>query len=131
MPLTKVLGGTARVTAGESELLWPAIDIAQAAERLRLREVSARELVDAHLAELEKLEGHIHACLTVTDAGARDAALAADAVREQLGDAYQPLLGIPVAIKDNFETAGVRTTAGSALLKEYVPTRDATLVERL
>jgi aspartyl-tRNA(Asn)/glutamyl-tRNA(Gln) amidotransferase subunit A len=98
---------------------------------LERREISSVELTRLVLARAEKLEPRLHSFLTVT----ADIALkqAEDADRRLGGDgpAPGPLTGIPVQLKDNISTAGVPTTAGSKILRGYVPPYDATVVERL
>ena len=84
------------------------LTIAAARDGLRRRDFSARELTDAHLAAIEALNPRLNAYLAVTAEQARARAEAADA-----GETKGPLAGIPLAIKDLFCTAGVRTTAGS------------------
>jgi aspartyl-tRNA(Asn)/glutamyl-tRNA(Gln) amidotransferase subunit A len=106
------------------------LTIAEAAERLRLRQLSPVELTKVHLQRIEALEPKLHAFITVT---AEDAlAQACTAEREIASGHYRGLLhGIPIAHKDIVWTRGVRTTAHSALLKDWVPAEDATIVERL
>jgi len=94
------------------------------------RAVTASEAVEAALARIADLDPALNAFITVTGEDARAAAAAADhAVRR--GDVLGPLHGVPVAIKDIIETAGVRTTCGSKILADYVPAVDATVVQRL
>ncbi|MCP5109670.1 MAG: amidase [bacterium] len=104
--------------------------IQEAGELLRERKVSATELARQSLASIERLDGKLNAFLTVT----RDRALGqARLMDEELarGDVRSPLHGIPVAVKDVFCTKGVRTTCGSALFEDNVPSHDAAVVERL
>jgi aspartyl-tRNA(Asn)/glutamyl-tRNA(Gln) amidotransferase subunit A len=108
---------------------WPAIDMIEAAALLRAGEVSAVELVDVHIERISLLDGELNACVTVTAEDARRAATAADEARK--AGEVSLLLGLPIAIKDNFETAGVLTTCGSPSLAQHVPTRDAAVVQRL
>jgi aspartyl-tRNA(Asn)/glutamyl-tRNA(Gln) amidotransferase subunit A len=94
------------------------------------RKLSAKDFVGRHLERIEKADGRVKAFLTVT----KDAALAqAASIDERLarGEAVGPLAGVPVAVKDNLCTAGVRTTCASKILDTYVPPYDATVVERL
>ena len=96
---------------------------------VRAREVSAVEVCRTALTRAERLNGRLNAFLTMT----ADAALAraADLDRRHEEVAALPLLGVPVAIKDNICTRGVRTTAGSKILEHYVPPYDAAAIERL
>jgi aspartyl-tRNA(Asn)/glutamyl-tRNA(Gln) amidotransferase subunit A len=91
------------------------------------RDVSAVEVCRDALDRIGRLDGALHAFLHVDDRGALDRAARLD--RDPPADA--PLLGVPVALKDNICTAGVRTTAGSRLLEHYVPPYSAGVVERL
>src|SRR4051812_44430544 len=80
---------------------------------LRAREISSRELVDAHLARIERVNPRLNAIVTLTTESARREADEADR-RLARGEA-RPLEGLPVTIKDTIETAGVRSTAGTKL----------------
>ncbi len=86
-------------------------------EAVRRREVSPLELVDHYLARIERLSDTIGAFVTVTDELARKQALLAEA---RAGDGG-PLFGVPTAVKDLTSTAGVRTTFGSATMRDFVP----------
>jgi aspartyl-tRNA(Asn)/glutamyl-tRNA(Gln) amidotransferase subunit A len=101
------------------------------AARLLLDEgaVSSVELTTAQLERIAALDERLNAYITVL----RDAALAQAAVADKRRRAGErgTLLGLPLAVKDLYETAGVRTTAGSRALADTVPTRDATVVRRL
>ena len=94
---------------------------------IRQRKITPVELTQACLARIEKLNPRLNAFITVL----RDQALAqARALRPGMA-ADQPLHGIPVALKDLFDTAGIRTTAASAQWRDRVPSTDATVVRRL
>jgi aspartyl-tRNA(Asn)/glutamyl-tRNA(Gln) amidotransferase subunit A len=93
------------------------------------REISAAEVCRTALAHIERLNPTLNAFITVNRDGALQRADELDRRREDV--AALPLLGVPVAIKDNISTRGLRTTAGSRMLEEYVPAFDATVVERL
>jgi len=101
------------------------LSIAQAAAGLRAREFSARELVGAHLEAVAALNPRLNAFITVTEDHARARADAADAALAR-GEAG-PLAGIPIAMKDLFCTEGVRTTAGSRILADFVPPYESTV----
>jgi aspartyl-tRNA(Asn)/glutamyl-tRNA(Gln) amidotransferase subunit A len=102
----------------------------EAADRVRLRQVSPVELLDAVLARTRALEPQINAYITTMFDEARAAARQAE--QEITAGQYRgPLHGIPIALKDNFWTRGVRTTAGAKFLADFVPTEDATVVARL
>jgi amidase len=97
---------------------------------VRAREVSARELVDAHLDRIDRLNPALNAIVTLDPDGARAAADAADA-RLAAGEPVGPLHGLPVAHKDTHATGGMRTTWGSPLHAENVPAHDELVVARL
>jgi amidase len=113
----------------------PADDLALlgAVEQARLvrdGEASSEELVALHLARIERIDPAVNAIVTVTPERALAAARAADRRRTQGGE-LGLLHGLPIAHKDTFETAGVRTTFGSPLYAQHVPESDALVVERL
>ena len=97
---------------------------------LRSRELSAVDLVNAVLGRIEEFGATLNCFITVTAERARAEARAAD---DQLrkGSDLGPLHGIPISIKDNIATAGVRTTAGSPIYANRVPAEDATVAARL
>ena len=97
---------------------------------LRAREISARELLDAHLERIDRLNPDVNAVVTLDAEGARAAADAADAALAA-GDPVGPLHGLPVAHKDTHATGGMRTTWGSPLHADTVPLRDELIVARL
>src|SRR5215204_5770980 len=96
---------------------------------LRAREVSARELLDAHLERIDRLNPAVNAIVTLDTDGARTAADAADAALAA-GEDVGPLHGLPVAHKDTHATGGMRTTWGSPLHADTVPLRDELIVAR-
>jgi amidase len=97
---------------------------------VRRREISAGELLDAHLAQIQAVNPAVNAIVTLVAERARVAAEAADA-RLARGEEVGPLHGLPVAHKDLVATAGIRTTLGSPIYKDWVPDADAIVVERL
>ena len=109
--------------------MFSEITLAQARAGLRARRFSARELTDYFLGEIERLNPRLNAFVTVTPELARAAAAAADGALAR-GEAG-PLAGIPLAIKDLFCTAGVRTTAGSRILEHFVPPYESTVSANL
>ncbi|OLC57577.1 MAG: aspartyl/glutamyl-tRNA amidotransferase subunit A [Chloroflexi bacterium 13_1_40CM_4_68_4] len=101
----------------------------EAAGLLRRREVSSLELTEAYLERIGALDERIGAFLVLDQAGARRAARAAD---ERLASGRaDSLTGIPWACKDVISTQGIETTAGSRILKGYLPPFDATVAARL
>ncbi len=95
---------------------------------LRRRQVSPLELVDAYTRRIEQASG-LHAFITPPGERARQEAQRAEG-RLSRGEAGA-LLGVPIAVKDLFATRAVRTTAGSRILRDWVPSRDAAAVARL
>jgi amidase len=94
------------------------------------RELSAREVVQAHLDQIERFNPDVNAVVTlVADSALRDAAAADE--RAASGADLPPLHGLPVAHKDVHETAGIRTTYGSPLRADYVPAHDDLIIERM
>src|SRR3989338_10589938 len=104
--------------------------IAEVASEIRGKKVSPVELTKLYLERIERLNPLLNAYLTVTADQALAGARAAE--REIRRGKYRgPLHGIPFSIKDNLAMRGVRTTAGSKILAEWVPDFDATAVTRL
>jgi aspartyl-tRNA(Asn)/glutamyl-tRNA(Gln) amidotransferase subunit A len=106
------------------------LTLKQASEQLRRRAVSAVELTQACLERIETYNPTLNAFITVTGEHALATAREMDAERQR-GRWRGPLHGIPIALKDNVDTAGIRTTAASELFKERVPSEDAEVVRRL
>ncbi|MFL6009826.1 MAG: amidase family protein, partial [Rubrobacteraceae bacterium] len=97
---------------------------------VRAKELSVREVMEAHLARIERFNGQVNAIVTLTAERAMDQARAADDALAR-GEEPGPLAGLPVAHKDLFLTEGVRTTFGSLVYNDFVPEHDALIVERL
>jgi amidase len=97
---------------------------------LRRKEMSARELLDAHLAQIERVNPKVNAIVTLAEERAKAAARACDEAAAK-GEFLGPLHGLPVAHKDLQDTAGIRTTYGSPLFADHVPTADTLLIERI
>ncbi|HYA28010.1 MAG TPA: amidase, partial [Acidobacteriota bacterium] len=106
------------------------LDLTDLSWRIAARQISSSETVRAALTRLEQLENKLNAFITVLRDQATVAAKQAD---EEIarGKYRGPLHGVPVTIKDMFETAGVRTTGGSKILADWIPNTDADLVEKL
>ena len=106
------------------------LSISEAAELLRRKEISPVDLATACLDRIERLNPVLNAFITVTRESAMvEARVAEDEI--QRGHWRGPLHGIPIGLKDLIDTAGVRTTCGSALFADRVPTEDAFVVQRL
>jgi len=105
------------------------LTITSTKKALKDKEFSAVELTKAYLERIEKLDSNLNAFVTVTKEKALEDAKKAD---ELLADKQDlPLLGIPFSIKENFSTNGIRTTASSKVLDNYIPPYNATVVQRL
>ena len=107
-----------------------ALTLKQASERVRRREISPVDLTEACLARIERHDRAVNAFITLT----RDQALAT--AREMAAEIAQgrwrgPLHGVPIALKDNIDTAGILTTAASGVFQDRVPPEDAEVVGRL
>jgi aspartyl-tRNA(Asn)/glutamyl-tRNA(Gln) amidotransferase subunit A len=124
-----MLGLDARAAAGSTDT--PAfLSIHEAATQLRARKLSPVELTRACLARIQALNPPLNAFITIT--GDSALAQAQQAESEIMHGRWRgPLHGIPVALKDLIDTAGVRTTAASALFEDRIPEQDAAVVERL
>ena len=101
------------------------------AAMMREKKLSAREVMEAHLRQIERVNPKVNAIVTLVDedhliAQAREA----DEIIAK-GKPLGPLHGLPVAVKDLTETKGIRTTYGSPLFRDYVPDSDALVVERM
>jgi aspartyl-tRNA(Asn)/glutamyl-tRNA(Gln) amidotransferase subunit A len=106
----------------ESELAF--LSIEQAARLLRRREISPVDLVETALARIERASAKLNVFLTVlADEARRQAKKAERELRR--GRSRGPLHGIPISLKDNFATRGIRTTAGSKILADWVPEADS------
>lgn len=106
------------------------LDLSEASRQIQQRVISPVELTQACLDRIERLNPHLNAFITVTAETAMAQAVTAEQEISQ-GKWRGPLHGIPMALKDLVETAGVRTTAASAVLNDYIPTSDAPIVQRL
>ena len=111
-----------------SDLIYrTAADLAAAIGR---REVSAVEVVEAHLQRIDALNGVLNAVVTRCDERAKRRAQEADAALQR-GEWWGPLHGVPFTLKDSFDTEGVRTTVGHPQLADNVPDKNEPVVQRL
>lgn len=111
-----------------SDLLF--LSLPELARLLAAKKISPVELTEAALGRIERLNPRLNAFITVTAEQAQEQARQAEreiARKKRRG----PLHGIPISLKDNIATRGIRTTAGAKVLAEHVPMQDATVVERL
>ena len=105
------------------------LTIAEAGKKIAAKKLSPVELAKTHLDRIKRLDPQLNAFLMVTEERALADAKAAEA-RQMSGSLRGPLDGIPIAHKDIYGTAGIRTTAHSKLLEDNVPTRDAHTVKK-
>jgi aspartyl-tRNA(Asn)/glutamyl-tRNA(Gln) amidotransferase subunit A len=110
------------------DLVWASMT--ELARMIATKAVSPVEVVRAHLDRIAALDGSLRAFITVCGDAALETAKAAEG-RLMAGGALGPLHGVPYALKDLYDTAGVRTTGGSRIFADRVPTSDATVVRRL
>ncbi|MGO2504090.1 MAG: amidase, partial [Cobetia marina] len=103
--------------------------LSELAQGLEAGEYTSRELTEAFLARIERLDGELNSYITLCREEALREADAADA-RRAAGNAA-PLTGVPMAIKDIFCTEGVRTSCGSKMLDNFISPYDATVIEKL
>ena len=108
----------------------PFLSVAQLSELIKNRSVSPVEAVEAYLDRIDRLNSKLNAYLTVC----RDEALqtAHESARAlDRGEYLGPLHGIPVAVKDQLNTSGIRTTSGTPIFNDFVPDEDATVIAKL
>ena len=108
----------------------PSLTLAGAAEQIRKKQLSPVELTQATLDRIARLDSKVGAFITVVGEQALAAARTAEQEIQQ-GKYRGPLHGIPVGVKDTHYTAGIRTTAASRVLHDFIPPFDATVVRRL
>lgn len=106
------------------------LSISQTAALISAGELSPIELVEAHLARIEKYDRRLNCFITLT---AEQALVQARVAEKEIrrGDYRGLLHGIPITLKDLFETEGIQTTAGSLFYRDFVPTEDAFVVQKL
>ena len=106
------------------------LTIHEAGERLRKREISSQELTEAVFQRISDTESKLHSYITLCRQMALEQAIKADE-RIKRGEYPNPLLGIPIAVKDNFLTEGIKTTCASNILGEFIPPYDSTATKKL
>jgi len=113
--------------AGSSLCFASAVEMAGL---IRAKELSAREALAEHLKQIERVNPKVNAIVTLVPEVGAEAAAQADQ-RQARGETLGPLHGLPVAHKDLMATRGIRTTFGSPMFKDFVPTEDDLVVQRL
>ena len=106
------------------------LSAAELARQIRIKQLSAREAVYAHLSQIERVNAKVNAIVTLIPEQAIERARQADEAQAN-GGPTGPLHGLPIAHKDLQPTAGIRTTFGSPIYKDFVPETDSLLVERI
>ncbi len=129
-----LLEGTLEAQAAASSLCF--MSTIEMARLIRTKKLSAREAVAVHLKQIERVNPKVNAIVTLVPEMAANAAAKADEMQARQSSksseaALGPLHGLPVAHKDLMETRGIRTTFGSMLYKDYIPTEDDLVVERI
>ena len=108
----------------------PFLSVSQLSELIKSRQVSPVEVVEGYLERIDRLNDRLYAYLTVCRDQAVEAARASE--RELARGEYRgPLHGVPVAVKDQLNTAGIRTTCGTPIFNDCVPDEDATVIAKL
>src|SRR3989440_636117 len=113
----------------ETDLNW--LSVTEQAALIRRKKVSPVEIVDALLARIDKINPRLNAFVLITADQARREAKSAERALGKRGVTLGPLHGVPFGVKDLVVTKGVRTTFGTPLYRDNVPTEDAPMVERL
>jgi len=117
----------ARIDSSDELCALTAVDLA---DRIRRKQCSAHEVMTAHLSRIERVNPKVNAIVTLVPERALAEARKADA-HQARGGTLGPLHGLPVAHKDLVNTAGIRTTFGSPMYANHVPTVDALIVQRI
>ncbi|HEY7322831.1 MAG TPA: Asp-tRNA(Asn)/Glu-tRNA(Gln) amidotransferase subunit GatA [Candidatus Binatia bacterium] len=108
-----------------------ALTLHEAKEKLRKREFSAQELTEAVFRQISDTEAKLHSYITLChDSALKEAQHADERLKTEAGNPHS-CLGIPIAVKDNFLTAGIRTTCASKILANFIPPYDSTTVKKL
>lgn len=106
------------------------LTLVDAAEQIKLKKISPRELVEHTLHRIRRLNPQLNAYITVREEEALEEAKKLEEEVMQ-GNIRGPLHGIPIAVKDNLQTCGTKTTSGSKIFAEWIPDEDATAVRKL
>ena len=108
----------------------PFLSATELSELIRTREVSPVETAEAYLERIDQLDGRLNSYVTVCREEALEAARDAEGAIAR-GGYLGPMHGIPVAVKDQFKTRGIRTTGGSRIFSDFIPDEDATVMVNL
>ncbi len=108
----------------------PYLSVAQLGGLIESREVSPVEVVESYLDRIDSLNSRLYAYLTVCGDQALQSARESERALLR-GESRGPLHGVPVAVKDQLNTAGIRTTSGTPIFNDFVPDEDATVVAKL
>lgn len=122
------LDGTMEAQAADASICF--MSAVAMARLIRAKKLSAREALAAHLEQIERVNPKVNAIVTLVPEMAANAAAKADEIRAR-NETLGPLHGLVVAHKDLLETRGIRTTFGSPLFKDYIPTEDDIVVDRM
>src|ERR1700734_3335907 len=128
MAAAPLLEGTSDAEAAASDICF--MSAVEMARLIRTKQMSAREALAAPLKQIDRVNPKVNAIVTLVPEMAADDAAKADELQARK-EALGPLHGLPVAHKDLMETRGIRTTFGSPLYKDYIPTEDDLVVERI
>jgi amidase len=123
-----LLNGSLKGEVLESTICF--LSAIEMARLIRAKKLSAREALSAHLKQIERVNPKVNAIVTLVPEMAAGAAAKADEMQAR-NETLGPLHGLPVAHKDLLETRGIRTTFGSPLFKDFIPTEDNIVVERM
>jgi len=123
-----LLKGAPAAQAADSSICF--LSAIEMARLIRAKKLSAREALAAHLKQIERVNPKVDAIVTLVPEMAAGAAAKADEMQAR-NETLGPLHGLPVAHKDLLETRGIRTTFGSPLFKDFIPTEDNIVVERM
>ena len=128
MAAVPLLARTLNAQAAMSSICF--MSALEMAQLIRTKKLSAREALAAHLAQIERVNPKVNAIVTLVPEMAAAAAARADEMQAR-GETLGALHGLPVAHKDLMETRGILTTFGSPLYKDYIPTEDDLVVDRM
>jgi amidase len=126
----RILGAAAAAQSLEAAPDVCFLSAVELASLIRRKKISARETMELHLKQIERVNPKVNAIVTLIAEHAMEAARRADDMQAH-GARLGPLHGVPIAHKDLIETAGIRTTFGSPIFKDNIPAEDAILVERI